>query len=85
MQSILNKPKNIVTIGYCEERRHLLDEFLRTIQELNALLTQQTQAVIESDPEFSRFDVLLHVAHERKDRAKYTWIAHVEAHQCQER
>jgi len=81
----LNKPQNTVTVGYCKEKRWLLDEFLRTIQELNALLTQQTQAVIQSDPEFSRFDVLIHVAQERKKRAKYMWIAHVEAHQCEER
>jgi hypothetical protein len=85
MLSHLNNRQNTIKVGYCEEKRRLLDDFLRTIQELNELLTQQTQAVIQSDPEFSRFDVLIHVAHERKDRAKYAWIAHVEAHQCKER
>lgn len=82
MPSISNKTQD--TIGFCKERRCLLEEFLHTIQELNALLTQQTQAVIESDPDFSRFDVLLHIAHERKNQAKYKWIAHVEAHHCEE-
>jgi hypothetical protein len=70
--------------AFCPEKKHLLDDFLRAIQELNALLSQQTQAVMDGDPDFSRFDILLHLAHERKDLAKYTWINHVETHKCQE-
>jgi hypothetical protein len=64
------------------ERSRLLDEFLISIQEVSALLGQQTQAVIDGDPDFSRFDLLIHVAQEKKDRAKYAWIAHVEVHRC---
>ena len=71
-------------VGFCKEKKRLLDEFLKAIQELSALQTQQAQAVIEGDPDFSRFDVLLHFAHEKKDMAKYAWIAHVESHHCEE-
>ena len=74
----------IPEVGFCEERSRLLDEFLSAIQELSVLLGQQTQAVIDGDADFSRFDVLIHLAHERKDRAKYSWIAHVEVHRCAE-
>jgi hypothetical protein len=71
-------------IGFCEEKNRLRGEFLKAIRAVNALLSQQTQAVIEGDPDFSRFDVLLHVAHERKELAKYAWIMHVESHHCEE-
>lgn len=71
-------------VGLCEEKNRLRGEFLTAIRELNALLSQQTRAVIEGDPDFSRFDVLLHVAHEKKDLAKYAWIAHIESHHCEE-
>jgi hypothetical protein len=75
---------HIPKIGFCREKKQLLSEFLRAIHELSDLQSQQTQAVIDGDPDFSRFDILLHLAQERKDRAKYAWIAHVEAHHCEE-
>ena len=71
-------------VGFCKEKKRLLDEFLKSIQELSALQTQQARAVIEGDQDFSRFDVLLHFAQEKKDLAKYAWIAHVESHHCEE-
>ena len=74
----------IPEVGFCQEKDRLRGEFLKTIRELSALLSQQTQAVIEGDPDFSRFDVLLHIAHERKETAKYAWITHVESHHCEE-
>jgi hypothetical protein len=49
-----------------------------------ALQNEQTQAVIQGDSDFPRFDVLLHHAQERKEIEKYVWIAHVESHGCGE-
>lgn len=72
----------IPKIGYCAEKNRLLDEFLEAIHELNAIQAQQTRAVIDGDPEFARFDLLLHLAQDKKDTAKYAWIAHVEEHRC---
>jgi adenine specific DNA methylase Mod len=43
---------------------------------------QQTQAVIDHDPDFSRFDDLIHMAREIKDEAKYALIAHTSEHDC---
>jgi len=57
---------------------------VKDIQKVNALLLEQTQAVVEGDPEFSGFDVLIHMAQEKKEQAKYRWIEHVEAHHCEE-
>jgi hypothetical protein len=74
----------IPEIGFCLEKYRLLSEFVTAIRELNALLTEQTQAVIDGDPEFSRLDLLLHLAQEKKDQAKYRWITHVESHHCEE-
>jgi hypothetical protein len=50
--------------------------------EFMELNTQQTKAVIEQDPDFCRFDDLIHMARDLKDRAKYALIAHIEEHQC---
>ena len=74
------KPK----IGFCGEKHRLMHEFLDTIREITTVQNLQTKAVIEGDPDFARFDVLLHLAQERKDQAKYAWIAHVEFHHCEE-
>jgi len=71
-------------IAFCANKQRLLREFLNAIQELTAIQAQQTRAVIEGDDDFTRFDVLLHLAQERKDQAKYAWIAHVEGHRCHE-
>jgi hypothetical protein len=74
----------IPEVAFCEEKNRLLRDFLQAIQELSALQSQQSQAVIDGDPDFSRFDVLLHLAQEKKDKAKYAWMAHVELHHCEE-
>jgi hypothetical protein len=69
-------------VALCEEKHRLLDAFLAAIHNLNEVLCQQTQAVVDGDPDFNRFDVLIHMAQQAKDNAKYAWIAHVEAHGC---
>ncbi len=70
--------------GFCEEKHQLIDEFLRAVRELNALQEQQTQTILDGDSDFTRFDVLLHLAQQRKDNAKYAWMLHVESHRCEE-
>lgn len=92
LNSIQDQPRTRTThipkIGFCYEKNRLLGEFLRAIREFTELQCQQTQAVIDAvadvNVDFTRFDVLLHLAQDRKDRAKYAWIAHVEEHGCQE-
>ena len=69
--------------GFCPEKRRLADAFLRAIKELHALQNEQIKAVIAGDPDFSRFDLLISAAQQKKDNAKYIWMAHVEAHHCE--
>jgi hypothetical protein len=69
-------------IAFCDEKHDLIAEFTAANHELMKLLSEQTQAVIEEDPDFMRFDELLHMAREKKEQAKYTLIAHLEAHHC---
>ena len=69
-KSSLPAPR-VPEIGFCREKGRLLGELLKDMQQLNTLLLEQTQAVVEGDPEFSGFDVLLHIAQE-SDRAEIT-------------
>ena len=66
----------------CGERVCHMEEFLEAIRELTQLQNEQAKAVIEGDPEFSRFDLLIHMANQRKDRAKYALLLHVQEHGC---
>ena len=66
----------------CVEKQRLTDAFLSASHELMELQHQQTRAVIEQDPDFSRFDDLMHIAREQKDKAKYALIAHISEHRC---
>jgi hypothetical protein len=68
---------------FCEEKYRLLNDFLYAVRELNRLHTEQTHAVIRGDRDFTRFDILIYAAQERKESAKYAWIAHVEGHGCE--
>jgi hypothetical protein len=72
----------IPEIGFCEVKNQLQNSFLTAIRDLNHLLAQQTRAVIDGDPDFERFDLLIQMAQEKKDMAKYAWIAHLESHGC---
>jgi len=69
-------------ILFCDQKHRLVNEFLAASHALVEIQNQQTQAVIDQDPEFSRFDDLIHMAREKKDNAKYALIAHVENHHC---
>jgi hypothetical protein len=71
-------------IAFCEEKQRLTDLLLEAIHELTSLHSRQTQTVIESNRDFPRFDVLLQLAQQKKDNAKYAWIEHVESHRCSE-
>ncbi len=78
------RSSRIPQIAFCREKARLAARFLDAVRELTAIQQRQTQAVIDGDPDFARFDEALHLAHENKDAAKYAWIAHVEQHGCHE-
>lgn len=43
---------------------------------------QQFLAIVSGDSECHRFDLLIHMANEKKQRAKYAYLHHVETHGC---
>lgn len=66
----------------CEENNHLLEEFGSAVQEILKLHEQQFVSIAEGDTECHRFDLLIHMANENKQRAKYAYLRHLEAHGC---
>jgi hypothetical protein len=65
----------------CFEKQRLLEAFTKAVHEI-MLLQQQQVADIVNDDDFSRFDLLLHLANERKELAKYAYLQHVDEHGC---
>jgi hypothetical protein len=68
--------------AFCPESRNLLDAFGETVQELLLLHEQQFQAIVGGDPDSDRFDLLIHMANEKKNEAKYVYLRHLETHGC---
>ena len=66
----------------CKDCVEIMEDFLDSVRQLGQLQQAQAQALVEGDPDFSRFDILIHMANERKDRAKYAWLIHVDKHHC---
>jgi CheY-like chemotaxis protein len=66
----------------CEEHRRLIEDFAATVKELLDFHQQQFEAAIQGDPESNRFDLLIHLANEKKQEAKYAYLRHVDAHGC---
>ena len=89
MLSCLQEPMNapahrtgLSRVAFCEVKHRLMDAFIAAVREINAIENQQVEAVLDCDPDFSRFDLLLHFALEKKDTAKYALMAHAESHNC---
>jgi hypothetical protein len=68
--------------GFCAEKLRLMEDFLAAATDLVTAHNEQVQALIDDDPDFSRFDLLIHLATERKRKAKYAYLAHIEQHGC---
>jgi hypothetical protein len=66
----------------CHEHNRLLAEFGVSVRELLEIHEQQWSAVVDGDNDCYRFDVLIHMANEKKQHAKYAYLRHVEAHGC---
>jgi len=69
-------------VAYCESAKDLLGTFAGTIRELIGLHEDQFEALVTGDSDGQRFDDLIHMANERKNRAKYAYVHHLETHCC---
>lgn len=56
--------------------------FTEAIHRINTLQKEQLDAALSGDLNFGRFDILLEAARADKDKIKYEWIEHAEAHGC---
>lgn len=81
-QDQLSELTALARAGFCETKLRLIAEFQDAVREMNTLHSEQMRAAISDDPDFGRFDLLLHAAQEKKDRAKYALINHVAEHGC---
>jgi hypothetical protein len=66
----------------CGGHNSLLEEFGAAVRELLELHEQQWSAIVDGDNDCYRFDLLIHMANEKKQLAKYAYLRHVEAHGC---
>ena len=67
----------------CAERQRLASDFTSALRDLVDLQNDQIRAVIKHDPDFARFDILLHLAVQKKQETKYALMKHMEAHGCE--
>ena len=75
-------PRKSKPAVYCEESRGLLNAFGDTVREVLALHEQQFEAIVNGDSDSDRFDLLIHMANEKKQAAKYAYLHHLETHGC---
>jgi len=66
----------------CEQHAQCLEDFGAAVREVLELHEQQWLAIIDGDDDSCRFDVLIHMANEKKQAAKYAYLHHVETHGC---
>ena len=59
-----------------------MDGFGAAVRELLELHEQQFLAITAGDGECERFDILIHMANEKKQLAKYAYLRHVGQHGC---
>lgn len=66
----------------CAEHARLLGDLAGASKELVQFHEQQFVAIVQGDRECHRFDLLIHMANEKKQHAKYAYLRHVEEHGC---
>lgn len=70
--------------GFCVEKMRLLHAYTQALRSMSQVISDQLEAVVAEDPDFSRFDELVHMAGQSKEQAKYAYILHVKEHGCHE-
>ena len=69
-------------LSFCPDGKRLLEEFGQAVKELVALHESQFLSIVNEEPDSNRFDLLIHMASEKKREAKYVYMRHVEEHGC---
>jgi len=69
-------------VPVCMERQTLMDDLGEAVQDLIGLHQHQFLAIQAGDDDCHRFDLLIHVANEKKQAMKYACLRHDEEHGC---
>jgi len=68
--------------AYCGEARRLLEAFGTTVHALVLLHAQEFVAITSGEVDCERFESLIHIANEERNRAKYAYLQHLEIDGC---
>jgi len=64
----------------CPDCQRLLEDFGDAVRDVLTLNQTHFLAVVDGDSDPHRFDILIHIAKERKQTAKYAYVHHLETH-----
>jgi hypothetical protein len=67
----------------CPQAEQLLHAYGEAVQELILFQEQHFLALMQGDEDSSRFEVLIHLAGERRQNAKYAYLLHLQQHRCE--
>src|SRR4051812_21476177 len=67
----------------CAENERLLHAFGEAVQEVVMFQDQHFAAVVAGDSDAERYELLIHLAGEKRQAAKYAYLSHIEAHGCE--
>ena len=66
----------------CAAAAKLLETFIAAVRHANELSEQQVRAALAGDDDLQRFEMLMSLAVELRQTAKYAFMQHVEEHGC---
>src|SRR5437764_3479737 len=69
--------------GQCPENERLLHVFGEAVNELLIFQEQHFHALVSGETDSERYEVLIHLANEKRQAAKYAYLMHLEAHGCE--
>src|SRR3954447_24382803 len=69
--------------GQCPENERLLHVFAEAVDELLMFQEQHFHALVNGETDSERYEVLIHLANEKRQAAKYAYLMHLEAHGCE--
>src|SRR4051794_29929716 len=67
----------------CAENERLLHDFSDAVRELVLFTEQHFTALVSGEQDAERFEVLMHLAGEKRQAAKYAYLNHIEEHGCE--
>ena len=67
----------------CSESERLLNAYGTAVQELFMFQEQHFAALVDGDEDARRYELLIHMAGEKRQAAKYAYLRHVEEHGCE--